>query len=263
MEAAGIVVGLVQVITQTTSLLVAITSSAYNHRRILQEAQKSCEEIEDCFRELKDMIAFKETSVTSWEHLDSGLQKCQVLIDRVSSATTHSSLRLRIARRVPDSLKLMQLSESLEARCQREEVDGLMLWRLQSWITKLTSDRLPPSAHEWFTKTVQEPSPHVLLAGWIILAVAIIAFCGHRSDLRCRIHYIVGSMVVACVLGGLEGSGMATVILQNIPWCLAIGMLLHPIVQSVEQVWYHDRSRRWHVIPWKDVEMMTEKDQLF
>lgn len=56
---------------------------------------------------------------------------------------------------------------------------------------------------------------------------------------------------------------MATVILQNIPWCLAIGMLLHSIVQSVEQVWYYDRSRRWRVLPWKDIEKMTEKDQLF
>jgi hypothetical protein len=99
--------------------------------------------------------------------------------------------------------------------------------------------------------------------GWIALAVAITAFCVHRSDLRYRIHYLVGSMVVACVLGGLEGSDMATVILQNIPWCLAIGTMLHPIVQSVGQLRCHDRSRRWHVLPWKDIEKMTEKGQLF
>lgn len=185
MEAVGSIVGLVQVITQTTSLLAAITSSAYNHRRILQEAQKSCEEIEDCLCELKDMIAFKETSVTSWEHLNSGLQKCQVLIDRVSSATIHSSLRLRIARRVPDSVKLMQLSESLEARCQREEVDGLMLWRLQSWITV-------------------SPAPRNLEPLLIMLSETYFrssATIGTRM-----VHENCARTVAACPLGGLDHS---------------------------------------------------------
>jgi hypothetical protein len=138
MDAVGIVAGiagLVQAMTQATSLIAAITSSTYNHGRVLRETQKSCEELDDCLRRLKDIIALKETSVTSWERLDSGLQKCQVLIDRASSATTHSPFRLRTTTRIPDSATLMQLSKSLEARCQRKEVDGLMLWRLQSWIT--------------------------------------------------------------------------------------------------------------------------------
>ena len=106
---------------------------------------------------------------------------------------------------------------------------------------------------------MQKPSPEVLLVGWIILAVAITVFCVRRSDLRGRIYTLVGGMAVACILGVLEGSDIATIILQNIPWCLAIGMLVHTIVPSVEQVWYRDR----HVLPWKDIEKMTEKDQLF
>lgn len=185
MEALGSVFGLLQVMTQTTSLLAAITSSAYNHRNILWETQKSCEEIEDCLRRLEDMITFKETSVTSWERLDSGLQKCQVLIDRVSSATTHSSLRLRIATRFPDSAKLMQLSESLEARCQREEVDGLMLWRLQSWITVSPAPRNLESLITMLSETYFRSSATV----------------GTRM-----VHENCARTVAACPLGGLDHS---------------------------------------------------------
>ena len=130
-----------KVTTLVTVFVTAMTSSAYNHGRILRGTQKSCEEIEHCLRRLEDMIALKETSVTSWERLDSGLQKCQILIDRASSATTRSSFRMSVATRMSNSAKLMKLSESFGARCQREEVDGLMFWRLQNWITVSPSPR--------------------------------------------------------------------------------------------------------------------------
>jgi hypothetical protein len=144
--------------TQTTSLLAAITSSAYNYRRILRETQKSCDEIDDCIRRLKDMIALTETSLMSWEHLDSGLKKCQVLIDRASSAVF---FRMRAATRMPDSATLTQLSESLEARCQREGVDGLVLWRLQSWITVSPAPRDIESTLTMLSETYFRPSATV------------------------------------------------------------------------------------------------------
>jgi hypothetical protein len=210
MELVGIGAWAVGLMTQTTSLFAAITSSAYNHRRILRETQKSCEEIDDCLRRLKDMIALKETSVTSWEHLDSGLQKCQVLIDQASSATTHSSFRMRAATRMPDSATLMQLSESLEARCQREEVDGLVLWRLQSWITVSPAPRDLESPLTMLSETYFRPSATV----------------GTRM-----VHENCARTVAACPLSGLDHSS-----------CRHHSVLCAPIRPSLS----HILSRRKH-----------------
>lgn len=102
--------------------------------------------------------------------------------------------------------------------------------RLQSWVARSTVDRLPPPAHNLLVMTFERSSPYVLLSIWIILAVAVTAYYQIYSDCRQRRLYIVWSVLMACIVGALEGSAVVTTILVDIPCCLTIGMLLHLIL---------------------------------
>ena len=77
-------------------------------------------------------------------------------------------------------------------------------------------------------------------------------------------------MLVACIIGVLEGSGVATVILMDIPWCLTIGMLLNSIARSTSRRLAAGRIRRNAVargLPPRalsqDMEKMAGKEPLF
>ena len=75
--------------------------------------------------------------------------------------------------------------------------------------------------------------------------------------------------MVACVVGMLESSDVATVILMDIPWCLTIGMLLDMIVCGISRRLSARMIRRNDIscglpptVLSQDVEKMAGKEQL-
>ena len=92
------------------------------------------------------------------------------------------------------------------------------------------------------------PTPHGLLLSWVVLAVAITTYCRSRAGFRSEGYYLVGSMALACVIGMLESSDRATVILMDIPWCLTIGMMLHMVVRGISGRLGTRRTRRNDVL---------------
>lgn len=88
------------------------------------------------------------------------------------------------------------------------------------------------------------PTPHSLLLSWIVLAVAIATYYRSRAGFQYEGYYLIGSIAGACVVGMLESSGRAVVILMDIPWCLTIGIMLHIIVRGTSRRLKARRIRR-------------------
>ena len=114
---------------------------------------------------------------------------------------------------------------------------------------------------------MESPSPQVLLASWVVLAVAITTYYRTRLGHRHRRCYLIGSMLMAFVVGGLEGSGVATIILTGIPWCLTVGVLLHALLHGADRAWRKQRARTKEqhskAPPSPDVEKTAGEGELF
>ncbi|KAF3034644.1 hypothetical protein E8E11_004333 [Didymella keratinophila] len=129
--------------------------------------------------------------------------------------------------------------------CQEQTRHMPIFWRLQSWISKTATNYLPSPVHNWFAIfSPESPTPHGLLLSWIVLAVATATYCRSREGFQYEGYCLVGSMTLACVVGMLESSERATVILMDIPWCLTIGMMLHMIVRGMLRRFGAKRIRR-------------------
>lgn len=153
----------------------------------------------------------------------------------------------------------VECSKAIVECYEREGRHNPIFRRLQSWIIvsrgtrrcplrltenvqKTVADCLPSSVRDTVVKPMEHPSPQVLLLSWLILAIAIAACYRMQSSHRHRRHYLIGSMLVAFVIGGLEGSGMTTAILTNVPWCLTIGALLQLAINTGIRAWHCRRT---------------------
>jgi hypothetical protein len=64
------------------------------------------------------------------------------------------------------------------------------------------------------------------------MTFAVTAYCESYTRHWHRKLTLFGSVIVAIVLGGLENSRAETVILTNIPWCLALSMLMSSLIET-------------------------------
>lgn len=71
-----------------------------------------------------------------------------------------------------------------------------------------------------------QPPPILLLASWLILALAITAYFERYLKRRNRKVFLIGSAFIALLLGIVEGSSVRSIILTNLPWCLTTGLSL-------------------------------------
>ncbi|OAL56799.1 hypothetical protein IQ07DRAFT_18780 [Pyrenochaeta sp. DS3sAY3a] len=80
---------------------------------------------------------------------------------------------------------------------------------------------------------VTRPSSDALLCGWMALALALAIYHESRSNHRYRSIFLVGSVLLALLLGVVERSHLNTIILTNIPWCLTLGVATDMLVRTV------------------------------
>jgi hypothetical protein len=50
---------------------------------------------------------------------------------------------------------------------------------------------------------------------------------------RHRTAFLFGGVFVAIMIGVMEGSGTDTIILTNMPWCIALGILMDVLIHSL------------------------------
>jgi hypothetical protein len=89
-----------------------------------------------------------------------------------------------------------------------------------------TSERTLSSLPLRLRTMSKSPSPLTLLISWVMLAIAVAAYCGSHPGGRYRSFLIVGSAFVALLVGIAEQSSLNTIILTDIPWCVTLGILM-------------------------------------
>ncbi|KAF2133137.1 hypothetical protein P153DRAFT_363356 [Dothidotthia symphoricarpi CBS 119687] len=244
----SMVAGLLALISATTSII----STAYD---IARHTRMPCEVANDGMIVLEEVNALLKEQ-DSQQRNGGHLLHCLTELQKLMSDRTLKR-RLRFGDQGYGVVAPARCSQFLRDHCRSKFERGSQFWRLQRYTTSLMG-RLPPSTHDMLAKPFKNPSPFVLLLSWLVLAIAVAAWCKTQTSHQHRRHYLIGSMLMAFVLGGIEGSGMTTTILTNIPWCLTLGMLLHFIVGSVRvSIWTHAIVPPHHVNEFQDLEKMA------
>lgn len=221
----------------------AIYSSAYDKAFSLsQETQQLCDSLKQCRNTLEALETASRNTESISEITWPALRGFRALSQEACSKRTILALMDRNMLGGKDSGVSDGCLEVITERCRQQLGHSPIFWRLQSWITvsftlqaphtiltldgqKNFMDILPPSSQDALTTFLKTPSPQVLLLSWLILAIAVSTLYRTHSKHGDSKPYLVGGILVAFVLGWLEGSGMTTVILTYIPWCLTVGAL--------------------------------------
>lgn len=74
--------------------------------------------------------------------------------------------------------------------------------------------------------------------------VAVVAYYEMHPGHSYRKLFILGSALVAIFIGIVEGSGMNSIILTDIPWSLTLGMMLDCLVHNFIRVLSSDTAER-------------------
>lgn len=237
---------IVQTVAFATNTLIACVSVRYD----LDRANRAFAELSDTLEDLQHVLGTLHTS-----NIPKNDQKpIRDLIQEYKQMTSNLSLVLdgrhsTMQTRMPDVLQrqLSSCSRAVRAknvvairRCvdlvrlggSSENGNDPVLWRLQRWIGAKLS-RLVGTKTFHVPDMIRSPSPSVLLASWLVMALAAAAYHETLSRREHRTTYLFGSALVALLLGMVEQSGVETVILTNVPWCLALGMLLDMLVRGI------------------------------
>jgi len=84
----------------------------------------------------------------------------------------------------------------------------------------------------------------LLLICWLAATLAAVVYCEAHPGHRFRKLFVLGSVFVAVFIGRVEGSGVDSIILTNIPWCLSLGMLLDFFVHNSIRVLSNGTAER-------------------
>jgi hypothetical protein len=68
---------------------------------------------------------------------------------------------------------------------------------------------------------------------WVVTTLAVVAYYEARARHRYRTAFLFGGVFVATVVGVVEGSSADTIILNNIPWCIALAILMDVLIRSL------------------------------
>lgn len=68
---------------------------------------------------------------------------------------------------------------------------------------------------------------------WLVMILAVAAYYETHPGHRYRKAFLLGSVVAAITIGVIEDSSVDTMMLTNLPWCLALSILLDTLVQKV------------------------------
>jgi hypothetical protein len=82
-------------------------------------------------------------------------------------------------------------------------------------------------------EAIRRPSPTCLLVSWMVTTLGVVAYYEARPGHRYRTAFLIGAVFVATVFGLMEGSSTDTIILTNMPWCIALGMLMDVLLRSL------------------------------
>jgi hypothetical protein len=127
-----------------------------------------------------------------------------------------------------------------------------MFWRLQRWILvsvpKRISELWSLTLRKYPGKTgshllgiripeaLRQPSPTTLLVSWLVITIVTIAYYEDHPRHRLRKAVLLGSAIVAIFIGTVEGSSVDTMLLTNVPWCVALGILLDLLVHACTSI---------------------------
>jgi hypothetical protein len=84
-----------------------------------------------------------------------------------------------------------------------------------------------------FPEAVRRPSPTTLLVSWLVMTLAVVAYYEAHPGHRHRTAFLFGGVLVATIVGVMEGSGADTIILTDMPWCIALGILIDALMHSL------------------------------
>jgi len=65
----------------------------------------------------------------------------------------------------------------------------------------------------------------VLFAGWLLAALAITTFYHISKRDRSQNIFIVGSVLAAMAIGGVDCTSVNSIVLTNVPWCISLGLI--------------------------------------
>lgn len=225
----------------------AIYSSAYDKAFSLsQETQQLCDSLKQCRNTLEALETASRKTESISEITWPALRGFRALSQEACSKRTILALMDRNMLGGKDSGVSDGCLEVITERCRQRLGHSPIFWRLQSWITKNFMDILPPSSQDALTTFLKTPSPQVLLLSWLILAIAVSTLYRTHSKHGDSKPYLVGGILVAFVLGWLEGSGMTTVILTDIPWCLTVGSLAQLAMYTASELFSGTRKDASH-----------------
>lgn len=97
-------------------------------------------------------------------------------------------------------------------------------------------------------RTIKQPSAETLLVSWVAITLASVAYCEAKSGHRYRRLIVLGSILVAITIGIGERMSAQSVVLTNMPWCLALGMLVDCVLYNTVSVIYRRSAYVKHII---------------
>jgi hypothetical protein len=90
---------------------------------------------------------------------------------------------------------------------------------------------------------ITHPSPTALLVSWLLLTFVVLVYYETDPGHMYRKVFLLGSVMAAITIGVMEQSSVDTVILTNLPWCLALSTLVDTLLWCVHGVTNRCRSR--------------------
>ncbi|KAF2823244.1 hypothetical protein CC86DRAFT_457669 [Ophiobolus disseminans] len=230
----------------SVAVLASTASSFFTTVYDIERAGREAEDLRQVFEEWYD-FSDKYEALLDGEHLDSldmgQLQQQQGTISRICVRTDSMPPQplFNVQSAVP-----VQTSFAYARKSQTEYAQDY-LTEINARVAQCQRCFGKPHSKFWPVKNLdrhieqrfqlpeawQHPSPRVLLASWLILAIAVTTYYTAHKSHRHRKLFLLGSILVAMMIGIAEGSGVATTILTDVPWCLTFGMLADLLVHRI------------------------------
>jgi hypothetical protein len=64
----------------------------------------------------------------------------------------------------------------------------------------------------------------------VVAVLAVVAYYEAQPGNGHRTAFLLGGVFIATVVGVMEGSSADTIILTNMPWCIALGILIDALM---------------------------------
>ncbi|ORY12921.1 hypothetical protein BCR34DRAFT_600226 [Clohesyomyces aquaticus] len=118
-----------------------------------------------------------------------------------------------------------------------------MFWTLQKGIA-----RGFPSNSTHIPESLSDPSPLTVFVGWLIVALALSITLEVSDGSRHHAIFLSYGILVSIILGVVECAPLSSVLLTNVPWSVAIGLVCCAVYPRRKNgaKYPDDEKDRWH-----------------